>query len=68
MAIKGKILGAILGEQALPEFYLESLECTDVLRTLAADMAAGTPTLGIFDDSWDHKYVQGLPPEADFPG
>lgn len=62
-AITGAIMGARLGEDALPEFYLESLECTDVLRTLARDMAAGTPALGIFDDSWDHKYGQGLPPE-----
>ena len=62
-AITGAIMGAQLGEDALPEFYLESLDCTDVLRTLAQDMAAGTPALGIFDDSWDHKYGQGLPPE-----
>ena len=62
-AIAGAIMGARLGEDALPEFYLESLECTDVLRALARDMAAGTPALGIFDDSWDHKYGQGLPPE-----
>ena len=62
-AMAGAIIGARLGEDALPEFYLESLECTDVLRTLAEDMAAGTPGLGIFDDSWDHKYEQGLPPE-----
>ena len=62
-AITGAIMGARLGEDALPEFYLESLECTDVLRVLAQDMAAGTPALGIFDDSWDHKYEQGLPPE-----
>ena len=62
-AIAGAIMGAKLGEDALPEFYLESLESTDVLRTLAEDMAAGTPGLGIFDDSWDHKYEQGLPPE-----
>lgn len=62
-AITGAIMGAKLGEEALPEFYLESLECTDVLGILAEDMAAGTPALGIFDDTWDHKYGQGLPPE-----
>ena len=62
-AIAGAIMGARLGEDALPEFYLESLECTDVLEVLAQDMAAGTPALGIFDDTWDHKYGQGLPPE-----
>lgn len=63
-AITGAILGAKLGEEALPDFYLESLECTDALKVLAEDMACGTPTLGLFDDSWDHKYVQGLPPEG----
>ena len=63
-AITGAILGAKLGEDALPEFYLESLEYADVLQLLAEDMVSGTPALGIFDDSWDHKYVQGLPPEG----
>ena len=63
-AIAGAIMGARLGEDALPAFYLESLECTDVLGVLAEDMAAGTPALGLFDDTWDHKYEQGLPPEA----
>ena len=62
-AITGAIMGAQLGEDALPEFYLESLECTDVLGILAQDMAAGSPALGVFDDNWDYKYEQGLPPE-----
>ncbi len=62
-AITGAILGAKLGEDALPGFYLESLECCDALSVLAEDMLRGTPALDIFDDSWDHKYVQGLPPE-----
>ena len=60
-AITGAILGAKLTEEALPEFYLESLEAADVLRTLADDLALGSPTSGLFDDDWDHKYVQGLP-------
>lgn len=64
-AIAGAIMGAKLGEEALPEFYLESLECTDVLCTLAEDMANGSPGSSIFDDSWDHKYNQGLPPEIE---
>ena len=62
-AIAGAVMGARLGEEALPEFYLESLESADVLRVLAEDMASGTPALGLFDDTWDHKYEQGLPPE-----
>lgn len=62
-AITGAIMGAKLGEEALPEFYWESLECSRELGVLAEDMVCGTPSLGIFDDEWDHKYVQSLPPE-----
>jgi hypothetical protein len=57
----GGILGAKLGAEALPEFYLETLECGDVLQTLAADLATGSPMSGLFNDDWDHKYIQGLP-------
>ncbi len=63
-AITGAILGAKLGEAALPEFYLESLECNQALQILAEDTLSATPTLSVFDDSWDHKYVQGQPPEG----
>lgn len=62
-ALTGAILGARMGEDALPEFYLESLECAGVLGILAEDIACGNAALRMFDDSWDHKYVQGLPPE-----
>ena len=62
-AIAGAIMGAKLGAEALPEFYLESLECTEVLEILAEDMACGTPGRGLFDHAWDQKYEQGLPPE-----
>ena len=62
-AITGAILGAKLTEDALPEFYLESLDCCEPLCVLAEDIACGTPSSAVFDDSWDHKYVQGLPPE-----
>lgn len=60
-AITGAVLGAILTEEELPEFYLESLEAVDVLRTMADDLAQGSPTRGLFDDDWDHKYNQGMP-------
>ncbi|MBR2937643.1 MAG: ADP-ribosylglycohydrolase family protein [Oscillospiraceae bacterium] len=60
-AITGAILGAKLGEAALPEFYLESLECCSQLQTLAEDLVCGTPALGVFDEAWDRKYLQGLP-------
>lgn len=60
-SLVGSILGAKMGVEALPEFYLESLEASSVLEELAADLALCSPTVGLFDDDWDHKYVQGLP-------
>ena len=60
-AITGAILGTLLTEDALPDFYLESLEAAPALRLLAEDLAVGSPAAGLFDDDWDHKYVQGLP-------
>lgn len=60
-ALTGAFLGARLGADALPEFYLESLEPVDVLSELADDMTQAKIVMRIFDDSWDQKYVQGLP-------
>lgn len=60
-AITGAILGARLGVEALPEFYLESLEPAEVLSELAVDICEARQVMNIFDDSWDQKYVQGLP-------
>ncbi len=57
----GAVLGARMGVEALPEFYLECLEPAPVLEELAQDLALGSPTAGLFDDDWDHKYVQGMP-------
>lgn len=60
-AITGAILGAHMGCEALPEFYLESLEVKEPLWYLADDMVSGTPITGIFDDDWDQKYTHGMP-------
>lgn len=60
-AITGAIMGLMLTEEKLPEFYVESLAAARSLRVLADDLAQGSPTRGLFDDSWDHKYIQGLP-------
>lgn len=59
--IAGAILGAKLGAEALPEFYLEPLETVSVLIQLADDLAQGSPASGLFNDDWDQKYIQGLP-------
>ena len=60
-ALTGAIMGARLGQEALPEFYLESLETAGVLEELARDLTQARQVTNIFDDSWDLKYVQGLP-------
>jgi len=60
-SVTGAVLGAKMGYDALPAFYLESLEPLQSLQQLADDMVSFTPTKGLFDDDWDQKYVQGIP-------
>ncbi len=60
-AVTGALLGAALGAEALPDFYVEELDCLPWLRELAKDIQRGTVTSGLFDDDWDQKYVQGMP-------
>jgi len=61
-SLTGAFLGARLGAEALPEFYLESLEAAPWLEELGRDIVRCRQSMLIFDDSWDHKYVQGQPP------
>ena len=61
-AVTGAALGIKMGEGALPEFYLESLEPAKLLRELADDLAQGNPAdrvSTLFDDDWDRKYLHG---------
>ena len=61
-ALVGAVLGARFGLEALPEFYLECLECGDILRELADDLYQGCPIESgdvFFDDEWDGKYCHG---------
>lgn len=60
--LTGAMLGARMGEEALPEFYMECLECADVLRELADDLVQGCPMIQgnrLFDADWDRKYLHG---------
>ena len=56
-ALVGAILGAKLGDREIPEFYLETLEAAEDLRTLADDLCRGCPAM--MDLDWDRKYIQG---------
>lgn len=61
-ALAGAILGLKMGDSALPEFYLESLEPARLLMELASDMVQGGPGEAlsrVFDDDWDRKYLHG---------
>lgn len=58
-SLVGAILGARLGEQALPEFYADGLDAAAPLRTLADDLRRGCPSP--MDLEWDRKYIQGEP-------
>lgn len=60
--LTGAILGARMGEEALPEFYLEGLEIATVLQELAEDLISGCPMTRqsrLFDADWDRKYLHG---------
>lgn len=61
-ALTGAILGLKMGDTALPDFYLESLEAAPLLMELASDMVQGGPGEAlsrVFDDDWDRKYLHG---------
>jgi ADP-ribosylglycohydrolase len=67
-AITGVLLGAAQGEEALPEFYLDCLDCDHVIRELASDLHTAFPKgwqKRLFDDDWDRKYTQGKPVDRD---
>jgi len=60
--VAGAILGASLGLEGIPEFYLECLESAQILAELASDMFQGCPMeqrSRMFDMEWDDKYVNG---------
>lgn len=63
-AVTGALLGAALGDRGLPGFYLDCLDCDQVIREVAADLHTACPKgwqKRLFDDDWDRKYTQGKP-------
>lgn len=56
-ALTGAMLGARLGMEGVPEFYLESLDICQPLMALATDLYTGCPDP--LDLDWDRKYLQG---------
>ncbi len=63
-ALTGAFLGALMGKEEIPEFYLECLEPAPILDELTRDLFNCSPgqwRRRLFDDDWDRKYVQGQP-------
>ena len=59
-AVAGAVLGALYGEESIPERWQEEIECGSVLRELAEDLFRGCPMMlgsRVFDIEWDAKYV-----------
>jgi ADP-ribosyl-[dinitrogen reductase] hydrolase len=61
-SITGNVLGALLGEQAIPRQWLERLELEEVIRQIGSDLFTGTEET----ESWLRRYppceVQGGSP------
>ena len=60
--LTGAILGARMGEEFLPDFYMDGLYVADVLRELADDLVHGCPMVRgslLFDGDWESKYLHG---------
>ena len=60
--LTGAILGTRMGEEGLPEFYMDGLEIRDVLEEMADDLLQGCPMTRenkLFDADWDQKYLHG---------
>lgn len=55
-AITGNIIGAYLGEDGIPEYYLENLELKDIITELADDLSIPVP-VSEFPDSNDEKWL-----------
>lgn len=59
-AIAGNIIGAYLGEKAIPNYYLDNLELKDVIVEIADDLASPIPVSEYSDNNdkyWMSKYV-----------
>ncbi len=57
----GNILGAYLGADAIPDYYLEKLEMRDIIEEVAEDLYRGCrmeASSDACDPIWSSKYIQ----------
>lgn len=59
-SIAGNIIGSYLGEQSIPEYYLENLELKDMIVELSDDLSIPVPVSEFSntnDEYWLNKYL-----------
>ena len=59
-AVAGNIIGAYLGEESIPYYYLQNLELRDVISEIADDLSISVPVSEYSKDNdeyWISKYV-----------
>lgn len=60
-AVTGALLGAQVGTEGIPEFYLEPLELREPNDRAGQRPVSGCPmsrSARLFDDQWEQKYIQ----------
>lgn len=60
-SVAGNLLGALLGIEEIPEFFLESLELRDIIDEIAHDLWSDCPMKrfsSFFDEDWSRKYIE----------
>jgi ADP-ribosylglycohydrolase len=60
-AVTGNILGAYLGVEAIPQYYLEDLELRDIIEEIAEDLYNDCKMEEdgeYYDPIWDSKYIK----------
>ena len=56
-AVTGNILGAYLGAEAIPQYYLDALELQDIIEEVAEDLYQDCRMYEYWDPVWISKYI-----------
>lgn len=60
-SVAGNLLGALLGAEQIPEFFLDSLELRDIIEEIAYDLWTDCPMTrnsAFYDVDWARKYLE----------
>lgn len=60
-SVAGNLLGALLGVEQIPEFFLDCLELRDIIEEIACDLWNDCPMergSSFYDEDWSRKYIE----------